>query len=129
MLEPSARGVLYRGMGAYRSQRLPIRTRVADAVAWLAVGDRREVLKILRRVPAIGRKRAHGFGRVAEWTVEAVEEDCSWSADSPHGRMLMRPMPIEYARSQGLVGWRPDFCAVAAPYWHADRYAEAATPC
>lgn len=129
LLEPSARGVLYRGMGAYRSQRLPIRTRTADSVAWLAFGDRREVLRLVRRVSSIGRKRAHGYGRVAEWSVESIDDDRSWVSDSPHGRMLMRPMPIGFARREGLVGWRPDFCAVAAPYWHSDRYAEAAVPC
>ena len=64
---------------------MPLRLRPAPAVAWFAVGDRRESWKLLKRCEAIGKKISVGYGRVSAWEVEAIDGDLSWFAPSESG--------------------------------------------
>lgn len=114
--------------GTLKSYRLPQRLRNVNYVSWFCCGDRREILKALRRVKYIGKKTAHGNGEIAEWTVDRVDHQSWWYADSPDGQLLMRPLPV-IAVPDNVIGKRKDFCAVSSPYWHPDRYVEAYAPC
>lgn len=129
MLAPERRLKIAVGGGDFKSYRLPLRVRLVPVVAWFAIGDRRTVLKVVRRVRAIGHKRSIGYGRVAEWTVDRIDADYSWFAPSERGPVLMRPLPEAGRFPAGLIGARPDFVAVKSPYWHPDRYMEAMVPC
>src|SRR6185437_12344778 len=81
-----------------KSHRLPLRVRSVKRIVWLCVGNRREILKSLRYVLAIGKKPAHGHGRVAKWECERVgpipHPRWPWWIDSEVGPVLMRPLPI-----------------------------------
>lgn len=134
LLAPDERKVVTTTNGWTKSYRLPLRVRAVARVAWLCVGDRRGVLKLLRYAPAVGKKVAHGYGRVARWEVERVggvpHRYWPWWVESEAGPVLMRPLPADWGGlPDGLVGARRDFGACADPYWHPDRYAEVVVPC
>lgn len=91
--------------GVYRDWNMPLPLLLTHTMVAYAVGDRRDLLKLLRRVPALGKKRAHGHGRVTGVEIERIEADYSMAMD---GR-AMRWLPD--ARGVRLVRPRP-------PYWH-----------
>lgn len=112
-----------------KSYRLPLRVIRIPCIKWFAVGNRREILKLLRKdCHALGKKVSDGYGRVSGWEVERVDEDCSWFVPHPSGRVLMRPLPLD-ALPPDVVGWKRDFGAVSSPYWHPERATERAVPC
>jgi hypothetical protein len=134
LLSPAERQQVNTTGGPLKSYRLPLRVRRVGRVAWLCVGDRREIVKLLRYVSAIGKKLSQGYGRVAEWTVERIDVDrhewWPWWVDSPGGPVLMRPLPQEWAGlPAGLLGWRLWYGGVTDPYWHPDRQREIIEPC
>lgn len=115
-----------------KSYRLPLRMRLVPAIRWFAVGDRRETLKCLRRVDAIGKKVADGYGRVAGWEIDEADEDRSWYARTPETGglpLLMATLPVGDWLPDGLVGARRSYGAASPPYWHPGRYAEIVEPC
>ena len=132
-LAPAERKVVSTTNGWTKSYRLPLRIRTVSCVVWLCVGDRREILKALRYVPAVGKKIADGYGRVARWECErlgdAPHRHWPWWIDSEAGPVLMRPLPVAAGLPPGLLGARRDFCSVSDPYWHPDKYTEAVVPC
>lgn len=111
-----------------KSYRLPLRTRIIDSIVWFAEGNRREVLRLVRRVMAIGKKVSDGYGRIREWTVDSGVEPLWWFAPSPTGRVLMRPLPRCSELPHDLVGYRLDYGACCPPYWHPSRYGEIVVP-
>jgi len=130
LLAPENRQVVTTTNSWTKSYRLPLRVRRVDRVVWLCVGNRREILKSLRYVPAIGKKIAHGYGIVKEWECEVVGEPphtfWPWWIDD----VLMRPLPLNWENlPRGLHGAKRDFGACNDPYWHPDRYREIIVPC
>lgn len=91
--------------GTYRDWQMPLPLLLAHRMIAYAVGDRRDLLKLLCRVPALGKKRAHGHGRITGVEIERIEADRSLAMD---GR-AMRWLPD--ARGMRLVRPRP-------PYWN-----------
>lgn len=116
-----------------KSYRLPLRVRTVDRVVWLCVGSRREILKSLRYVPAVGKKVADGYGRVSRWECERIGDtphDCwPWWIDSEHGPVLMRYLPLCDELPTNLIGARRGYGACVDPYWHGDRDCERVEPC
>lgn len=130
MLRDDSRLVVAVGNSWTKSYRLPLVVRNVDRVVWFCGGSKRDTLySLLRRVPAIGKKRSQGFGRVARWQVEWCDHDYSWFAPSAGGTVLMRPLPACDELPKDLVGCRPDFAACLSPYWHPDRFREVLIPC
>lgn len=129
MLDPSSRVVVATTNSWTKSHRLPLRMRLVERVAWFAVGYRRELLKVLRRVEFLGKKRSIGNGRVAGWSVERCELDCSWFAPSDRGPVLMATLPAGDWLPAGLAGYRNGFGGCCPPYWHPERYTEIVVPC
>jgi hypothetical protein len=97
--------------GTYRDWNMPLPlTACTKMVAW-AHGDRKEVRRELRRnIKYLGKKRAHGHGRIVDITVEIIEQDWSmskngvatrWTPDV-NGFRLVRPRP-PYWNSFGRV--------------------------
>lgn len=100
--------------GAERAYCLPLPLIETASLEWLAVGDRREVLRMLqRKIPAVGIVRRHGHGRVLEWTVERVDLPPERVLVDEDGRAL-RHLPRAWcaeAEAEDVGAWR-------APYWH-----------
>lgn len=134
LLDPSERLVVTTTNGWTKSYRLPLRGRDVERVVWLCVGTRREVLKALRYVPAVGKKISLGYGRVDRWECEILGVPPSrywpWWIESEAGSVLMRPMPAGWNKlPRGLLGARQDFGACSDPYWHPERYGNILSPC
>lgn len=81
--------------GPFKAMRKPRFQHICPRVTWRAVGDPDEVRRLLERIPAIGTCWSKGFGRVARWTVTEGGDG------SVH-----RPVPLEYAVANGIVGRR-----------------------
>lgn len=131
---------IHHGTGSTKAYFKPLRVRVLDRVVWFAVGygfskgkgQRRrgavsEMRRWLQKIDSIGANRQAGYGRVARWAVEDVENDWSWYADHCGQRVLMRPLPRPV--EPDVVGWSPGYASVCPPYWHPQRHIEAAIPC
>lgn len=108
---------------------LPLRKRPASCVAWWCVGERITLQAMLDAIPAIGKKIAHGHGRVKRWTVQPCGDDFSWTMPGEAGPVLMRPLPWGDFLPTGLTGYHRDFGACVPPYWHPDQFREIVSPC
>lgn len=115
--------------GEFRSYHLPRRARLVQQVRWFACGKAKEMRQLLRSIVAIGHETNIGYGRVAKWEVEHIEEDLTWFADSPEGKVLMRPLPACEALPANLIGARKSFGACVSPYWLPSRFTEVMLPC
>ena len=130
MLAPDRRVQVCHTNSWTKAYRLPLRKFYTPAVAWLCVGDRNRLLKLLLPVRQLGAKLRHGHGAVAEWSVEPIEDDWSWYGPGPDGKpLLMRAIPFGPWLPDNLVGYRRHFGACAPPYWHPERFAEVVVPC
>ncbi len=112
-----------------KSYRLPLRVRTVPCVKWFVMANRRNLLKGLKHIGSIGKKVADGYGRVREWTAEAVGEDWSWFAPHVDGVVLMRVLPIGDWLPSDLLGFRRHYGACSPPYWHSERFTEVVIPC
>lgn len=112
-----------------KSYRLPLRIRIPRLVRWCCFGQRREILKLLRRVSSLSKKRSDGYGRVLKWTAEPAAEDYSWYAPHTNGTLLMRTLPVGDWLPKDLIGYRRDYGACVPPMWHPEHYGEIVAPC
>lgn len=129
LLQASQRLVVATGNATYKSYRLPQRVRDFERIVWLVWGHRRPIKSLLRSVRSLGMDRSVGYGRVESWVLEEVPGEEWWYAPSAAGTVLMRPLPYGPWLPKDLIGYRRDFGACCAPYWHPDRYGEIVVPC
>ena len=127
-LAPEWRKNLLVASGPYKMRHAPVRVRLIPSISWLVRGDRSEMNKLLKRTPALGLKTAHGYGWMAGWDYEEVEEDNSIFAECRGYRVLMRTVP-DGSHLQGVTGFKRSFGSFAPPYWHPERFADIAVPC
>lgn len=99
--------------GPEKNYMLPLPTVLSPSVSWLAIGDRRGILELLRPVRQIGAVRRHGYGVVACWTAEAVTIDPIEVVLRPDGT-ARRFLPARWMARADAVERGP----VAPPYWH-----------
>lgn len=97
--------------GVYRDWNMPLPLMLCRRLVAYAVGDRKEVRhELIRSVRYLGRKRAHGHGRVVRIDVEKMDVDWSIVRDGrmmrwmphPDGTRFVRPRP-PYWSSIGRV--------------------------
>jgi hypothetical protein len=130
LLREDQRLVVATGNSWTKSYRLPNKITPCKSVVWFVGGSkRRNLISLLKTVPAIGKDRSQGYGRVSKWLVEETEHDWSWFADVPEGRLLMRVLPWSEEIEQTCIGFKRWFGGFANPYWHPDRQMEVALPC
>jgi len=100
---------LERGRGFFRDFRIGLVVVPARTVTFYAKGEASKIEELLHGLPALGKKRADGFGFVSGFEVEEVEEDWSLVRDG----VAMRPLPV------GMLAWRSDAVMMAyrPPYW------------
>lgn len=65
------------GVGFYKSYSLKNRYISAEKMIFFARGDKDEIEKLLEYLPAIGKRRAEGYGIIREWKIEPISEDKS----------------------------------------------------
>jgi hypothetical protein len=94
--------------GTWRDWNMPVPLLLATELVGWCVGDRRKIARALTRdVRWLGKKRAHGVGRVVGVEVSAIEHDWSCRREGLATRWLPAP-----AHADGLRLVRP-----RPPYW------------
>ena len=108
--------------GRWREYRVPVETVACERFEAACIGNREEVQRLLDHIGHIGKKTGAGYGKVAKWTVEPLHDE------QPEMLVaLNRPLPLEYARKNCIVGvrgrrgWTP-------PYWFAPNWTECVRP-
>jgi len=91
--------------GAYRDWNMPIPITLTPRMAAYANGGRKECKKLLQEVRHLGKKRAHGYGKIISMDFDEIPEDWSMVKDGK----AMRFLPDEN-------GWRE--VRVTPPYWN-----------
>jgi len=100
------------GKGQFKEIRKPLPTIDANGFSADCVGNAEEIARLLNTTTGVGKKRAYGFGNVAEWIIEDIPEFNLYDeAEVPR-----RPLPAKYVGAwRGDImwgGWTP-------PYWLA----------
>lgn len=99
------RGRIDNKRGRYKSYHVNVYYRHALHVDWYCVGDKEELLALLKFCTNIGKKAAQGWGAVKAWEVTEWPED--WSKKNSQGK-LMRAIPANSGK--GFVyGIRPSY--------------------
>lgn len=91
--------------GTYRDWQMPLPLVLCTRMVAYASGNGAEIRRVLREVKYLGKKAAHGHGKVIGVDVEHVEHDCSLVLDGRAARWLPQD------GGPRLVRPRP-------PYWH-----------
>jgi hypothetical protein len=112
------RGPIHLGLGPGKNRMLRLPVILARTVAWWAMGERREVLRLVQRITHIGSWRAAGFGLVSSWRVET----CDPATIDPrrvlvHEGVAQRHLPAEWCAGAETLGVGP----IEPPYWHPGR--------
>lgn len=91
--------------GPYRDWQMPLPLLLTTKMVAYASGSRKQCKKVLRELRYLGKKRAHGHGKIMAMTFDQVEEDYTMAIDGRASRWL----PDE--NGHRLVRCVP-------PYWH-----------
>lgn len=129
LIHPSQRKKLLTSSGPYKSSFVPLRCRLVDKVCWFVRGDRKEINKLLKKIIVIGHLRNIGYGRIASWEYEEVENNYSMFAENNGRSVLMKTVPIDVAKKEKCYGYRHSFGGAFPPYWHPETFMEIAIPC
>lgn len=70
--------------GRYRRYRMPLLVTACTAVTWRAIGDPDRISELLTTIPAIGKKRTSGHGRVTAWEITTEPALDRWDAAHTH---------------------------------------------
>lgn len=98
--------------GQYKDARIPLRVTTASKIEAWCIGSADDIRELLGGVTHVGRKPAHGHGRVVRWLVQpAPGIDAEWI-------LQRRPVPIAALGKTAIpadrvaprTGWTP-------PYW------------
>jgi CRISPR type IV-associated protein Csf3 len=100
--------------GKYKSWNHPLKLDHAAQATWHARGDPGLIQRLLSRwVTSIGKKRAHGWGQVRDWSLTRVQ-DAPLVDDDDRARRVLPHEPgiVEHGTGDPVkLGTRP-------PYWH-----------
>lgn len=112
------KGIIDSNAGSNRAYRMPciIRTLKGGKISFYCMGHADELLDMLNRMPALGKKASMGFGIIDRWEIEEVEADYSlWHPE--YG--LMRPVPVgsNEVENEKLLRYPTLMYAIRPPYW------------
>lgn len=109
------------GSGKYRSYNMPLPAMTMRAGFFAFIGKGPEVVELLESyVPAMGKKRAEGFGWIDR--LELIEADYTC-----YDIARMRPVPREIAEKHKIKGMLK-YCAWQSPYWLRKNMCECVVP-
>lgn len=63
--------------GFFKAYRNPLVYHVMPEIVFYAVGDKAEIERLLQNIAYLGKKSSQGYGEVAEWEIEVIDEDKS----------------------------------------------------
>jgi CRISPR type IV-associated protein Csf3 len=117
------RGKVIIEQGKYKAYHVPIFYRAALWTEWYCVGDRKEIEHLLSTVTHIGKKGSQGWGRVAVWKIESVQEDWSAWRDGK----LMRGIPPDDLKDKSQP-FNLLFYGIRPSYWKKENQKPLAMP-
>jgi len=107
--------------GEFKQKHMPIFYKVVPIIQWYCVGDRDRIIYLLANATHIGKYQAHGWGRVARWTVEPSFSDLSvWCNDEP-----MRAIPASGVKRDGC---ERAYLAIRPPYYLKEHLRDVIVP-
>jgi len=109
------------GPGKNRLGRLPVV--VTPTLTWRAIGDRRGIVRLAKRITHVGTWRAAGYGQVVHWDVTMHAVDDPESVLVRDGR-AQRTLPASWVEDAETVTTG----AIQAPYWHPARQGASIVP-
>jgi len=104
---------IHLGLGPGKNRWTKLTSVVTPWVRWYAVGHRRGLIRLARRITHLGQMRGAGHGQVREWTVADdpdLDPACVWVRDGLAQRNLPQAVLLEH----GELGT----AALEYPYWH-----------
>ena len=104
-------------LGPGKNRCVPMPLLLTPTVWWFAIGRREGVKKLLRRVHQLGGLRAHGYGRVRSWEIDAIADATLDSVLVTADGKAARHLPAAWAIDPPATdagSWLP-------PYWHPCR--------
>lgn len=101
--------------GRNKEMRVPLATVQAPELRAICIGDRRKVEELLSHISHVGKKSSQGYGRVAKWEVEPLENISS--EDAEDAALRARPIPLDYLG--GLTEGSARLGGFTPPYWYA----------
>lgn len=112
--------------GEFKSYNAALPYSATDSLTFFFEGDADRVVDLIEtHVPAVGKKRSQGFGRIRDVSVEDVSQTIE-TAIYHNGRVL-RALPIAFT-SRVVPGISYERRTVRPPYWHHDNQAMALRP-
>lgn len=103
-------------IGRYKERRTPVESIQTDELEAFALGNAEEIRRLLDHITHIGKRRAAGYGEVAEWTVEKV-------ALEPYeilikDNRLRRAIPQSITKGLAIdIEEPPQYIGVKPPYY------------
>jgi hypothetical protein len=109
--------------GRYKDTRLPLRVVTAAAIEAWCIGAADDIRALLETTTHVGRKSAHGHGRVVRWEVgPAPGIDADWILDRRMTPVAaLGTTAVAADRIAPRIGWTP-------PYWDARHHAACRRP-
>jgi hypothetical protein len=128
MVKPEKRRTLLTASGPYKMRYVPNRIRLVNKICWFVRGDRKEINKLLKKIVAMGHLRNIGYGMIAGWEYEEIENDYSIFAEYSGKKVLMKTIP-EGSDLNNVTAFTRSFGGGFPPYWHPETFMEIAVPC
>lgn len=112
--------------GEFKSYNAALPYSATDSLTFFFEGDADRVVELIEtHVPAVGKKRSQGFGRIRNVQVTSVEGAVE-SAIYHNGRVL-RSLPSSFAPTV-IPGMTYELRTVRPPYWHSANQTTAYPP-
>jgi hypothetical protein len=106
---PFPRGKISRASGFFKDFYLKAVYVLAVRVRFYATGEFKEVERLVKLVPALGKERNIGFGFVKRVEVREIEHEWGLVRDG----VAMRPIPVKYLKAYEDA----TYMAYKPPYW------------
>lgn len=100
--------------GRWKEYRVPLNAVRANLLHGIAIGNKDEITRLLGFVSHIGKKGSAGYGRVAQWQVDAID-----AADPLDLIIAAKSVPVDYAQSKDIAGKYSPLRGWTPPYWYA----------
>ena len=119
------------GTGQFKSYSMPLKVYSTTKVVFFVDGDNREIERLLKYVPRLGKKASQGYGIVKKWRVEEIEKDLSVliriETDTSTMIRAMRAIPVEIAMRHDISGLVM-FAACKNPFWNPENMTKCIVP-
>lgn len=104
------------GSGQHKEYCMPLPVKSSTSLIGYAVGDLEEISRLLKLLPALGKKTAWGLGSIANVAINPCSRVSRFCF--VREQRLLRPVPVVACQDLGLaVTGEPQFAGYTPPYW------------